>query len=586
MTLRISDDLSLPLEAVTESFGILGQRGAGKSNVGVVMAEEMYAAGLPWVAIDPKGDWFGIRAEGQGPGLPVAILGGLHGDVPLEAGAGAIIADLIVDENLTAVLDVSDFTLADRHRFLTAFAERLYRRHRHEPQRRHVFLEEAHEYIPQQMTRDRAKVKEAMARIPLMGRSFGLGSTTMSQRSARLHKDVLTQIGTLVAMRTTGPQDRRAIGDWVKEHAVADDLLASLPGLEDGEAWVWSPSFLRMVKRLRVRRRRTFDSGATPVDAITRAPATLADIDLDALQARMADTIERSKADDPKELRKRIRELEESNRSMKIANGHWEHVAEKARGEVRVERVEVPVLNGQVATLIEALMGLDRVAEALVTTARGIQTVGSSITAAIERAQQAPATRPDQTPARTPRPVQPVAPASPVGATVGPRAAVAPDVASVVLGRAERLILAALAQYPQGLGRTRLGLLTGYRPRAGHFNNVLGRLRSSGLVAPGADPIVATPAGLATIGDDFERLPEPGWALVEWWLSSGRLGRGEAAILRYLAERWPEETTRDDLGAATGYEPRTGHFNNMLGRLRGLGLMAGYRASDDLMRGA
>jgi len=586
MTLRISDDLSLPLEAVTESFGILGQRGAGKSNVGVVMAEEMYAAGLPWVAIDPKGDWFGIRAEGQGPGLPVAILGGLHGDVPLEAGAGAIIADLIVDENLTAVLDVSDFTLADRHRFLTAFAERLYRRHRHEPQRRHVFLEEAHEYIPQQMTRDRAKVKEAMARIPLMGRSFGLGSTTMSQRSARLHKDVLTQIGTLVAMRTTGPQDRRAIGDWVKEHAVADDLLASLPGLEDGEAWVWSPSFLRMVKRLRVRRRRTFDSGATPVDAITRAPATLADVDLDALRARMADTIERSKADDPKELRKRIATLERANGevAMLLVEEREEH--ERYLKDRQVERVEVPVLNGQVGELRALVDQLADVGATLERANANLVQVGSSITAAIERAQQAPAPRSDQMPARTPRPVQPVAPASHVGATVGPRGAVVPDVASSPMGKAERLILAALAQYPQGLGRTRLGLLTGYKPRAGHFNNVLGRLRSSGLVAPGADPIVATPAGLATIGDDFERLPEPGWALVEWWLSSGRLGRGEMAILRYLADRWPEETTRDDLGAATGYEPRTGHFNNMLGRLRGLGLMAGYRASDDLMRGA
>lgn len=107
MTLRISPDLSLPAEAVTESIGILGQRGAGKSTAAVVLAEEMWKAKLPWVAVDPKGDWYGVRssADGKRPGLALPVFGGLHGDVPLESGAGALVADLVVDANLTAVLD-------------------------------------------------------------------------------------------------------------------------------------------------------------------------------------------------------------------------------------------------------------------------------------------------------------------------------------------------------------------------------------------------------------------------------------------------------------------------------------------------
>ena len=110
--LKVADGLSLPLDAVTETFGILAARRAGKSNAAVVMAEEMFDAGLPWVAIDPKGDWWGIRSDGDGKkagGLPIPIFGGLHGDVPLEPGAGALIADLVVDERLTCVLDVSGF---------------------------------------------------------------------------------------------------------------------------------------------------------------------------------------------------------------------------------------------------------------------------------------------------------------------------------------------------------------------------------------------------------------------------------------------------------------------------------------------
>lgn len=71
--LKISPELQLPVDAVTETFGILAVKRAGKSNAAVAIAEEMFKAGLPWIAIDPKGDWWGIRSssDGNGPGLPI-----------------------------------------------------------------------------------------------------------------------------------------------------------------------------------------------------------------------------------------------------------------------------------------------------------------------------------------------------------------------------------------------------------------------------------------------------------------------------------------------------------------------------------
>lgn len=43
--LWLGEDLYLPPDAVTETFLILGKRGAGKTNAAVVMAEEMITAG-------------------------------------------------------------------------------------------------------------------------------------------------------------------------------------------------------------------------------------------------------------------------------------------------------------------------------------------------------------------------------------------------------------------------------------------------------------------------------------------------------------------------------------------------------------
>src|SRR5436309_598759 len=124
-SLRIAPDLALPLDAVTEKLAFLGRTGSGKSYAAQKLAEEIHAAGAQFVALDPVGIWWGLRlaADGKRAGLEIPVLGGLHGDIPLEAGAGALIANLVVDRGVSMVLDVSQFESdADKARFAQAFA--------------------------------------------------------------------------------------------------------------------------------------------------------------------------------------------------------------------------------------------------------------------------------------------------------------------------------------------------------------------------------------------------------------------------------------------------------------------------------
>src|SRR5688572_17834750 len=83
--LRISESLSLPLDLVTESVSILAIKRMGNSYTARKIADQLYGAGRQVVIVDTKGDWWGIRsaANGRDPGLPIVILGGEHGDVPL-----------------------------------------------------------------------------------------------------------------------------------------------------------------------------------------------------------------------------------------------------------------------------------------------------------------------------------------------------------------------------------------------------------------------------------------------------------------------------------------------------------------------
>ena len=319
-TLKIAPGLELPLDAVSQTFAILAMRGAGKSNTAVVMAEEMYANKLPFVVIDPIGNWWGLRVDGggRGPGLDVPIFGAvgearpLHKpepDLPLEKTGGRFIADLVVNNRLSCVLDVSAFSEGEKTRFLIEFGTRLWQKNEDSL---HLFLEEADDYIPQKPFREQAQLVHVFSKLVKQGRAKGLGMTMITQRAAVISKNVLTQTGTLMAMRNTSPQDRAAIQAWVDYHGQSREIIESLPTLKDGEGWIWSPQWLGIAERVQFRRRWTFDSASTPKagKAEVRKHATLSALDLESLRLKMAATIEEAEASDPKLLRKKIADLE------------------------------------------------------------------------------------------------------------------------------------------------------------------------------------------------------------------------------------------------------------------------------------
>ena len=70
-TLKIGENLHLPMDFVTQTQAILAKRGAGKSYCASVQAEEMLKANQQVVVIDPTGGWWGLKssADGKHPGF-------------------------------------------------------------------------------------------------------------------------------------------------------------------------------------------------------------------------------------------------------------------------------------------------------------------------------------------------------------------------------------------------------------------------------------------------------------------------------------------------------------------------------------
>lgn len=127
-TFTLSKDLELPTSAVTEKLAFIGRTGSGKTYAAQKLAEEMAGAGAQFVVLDPVGNWWGLRlaADGKKPGINIPVFGGLHGDVPLEPTSGKLVADLITERGISAILDVSMMRKGQRKDFATEFAEELF----------------------------------------------------------------------------------------------------------------------------------------------------------------------------------------------------------------------------------------------------------------------------------------------------------------------------------------------------------------------------------------------------------------------------------------------------------------------------
>lgn len=276
---------AIPDAALEADIAILGKKGRGKTYTAKGCVERLLDMGRRVVVLDPLSTWWGLKAGPNGYAIPV--LGGPHGDLPLTDRDGAALGRHLATSTGSAVLDLGAMRKAELVRFATAFLEELYVANRTPLW---LVLEEADVFAPQQPMADTARLLGEVDRIARRGRQFGFRLISLTQRPARLAKDVLTQLSTLVVLGITSPQDRAAVQAWVEGNADRDQaksVVDSLASLKVGEGWVWAPD-LELLRRITFPPIRTLDTSATPQAGAPLPKAALrTDVDLEALRGAL-----------------------------------------------------------------------------------------------------------------------------------------------------------------------------------------------------------------------------------------------------------------------------------------------------------
>jgi ABC-type hemin transport system ATPase subunit len=285
---------------VGESVAILGIRGSGKTNTAAVLIEELLSNGLPITIVDIEGEYWGLKEKfeilviGKSPNTDIEVS-------PQQAGR---FAEFSVKNNVSMILDLSEFTQSEMLEFLLRYFRALWKHCFTERKPYEVVLEEAHEFVPQTT---RGPLKEILTRIALRGRKRGLGMILISQRSAKVEKDVLTQAAILLLHRVVHPIDIKIYQEIIPlPSRQVEEMVAQL---KRGEAIFYAN---HEVIKIRIRPRETFHAGATPELNPTASP-TLRKIDgrmLEELRLLARQSNEDEEEDTVRQLKRQLVEKE------------------------------------------------------------------------------------------------------------------------------------------------------------------------------------------------------------------------------------------------------------------------------------
>lgn len=561
--ITVTKDFVLPIETITRRIAAIGMSGSGKSNTACVLVEHFLDLGAQVVILDNDGTWYGLRLapDGKGKGYDIPVFGGDHGDIPLDFRSGALVADVIVDRGISVVLDVSDFRKGQRHQFATDFAEQLYHRKKSKKTPMMFVIEEAQDFLPQRFGKDQARMVGAYEDITKGGRKYGIGSMIISQRPQAINKDGLNQAEILFAHYTYGSQERKALADWITNKNESVDIVEELPFLEVGQAYVWSPRWLKTMRKVQIPLKRTFDAAATPVFGRKQiAPPTLAPVDLERLQDSMREAIQKAEENDPAALKRKIQQL--TGELSRAKSAHSQQVTVQPP---EPQIVRVPILEtSQIDELKRVIVNIEVSQTEFAAT---LDNLAEAINAALDLATKTN----HVTPARPPPTVQlqPITP-RPIRASGG----------EGTLTNPQQRVLDAIA-WMDSIGiedpsQVAVAFLAGYTHGGGSFNNIKSSLNSAGLVTyQSNNRIELTDAGrrlanhmpLGLTADAlqervFNVLPGPECAILK-------------TILRYYPNMVSKEAVANNTNSSRGeaYAPGGGSFTNPVSRLKTLGLI-------------
>lgn len=535
--------------------------GGGKSWALRRLAEQL-STHVPVFVVDVEGEFASLRER-----FPFFLAAKEGGDTTADPRSAGLLARKLLELRVSAVFDLFDLDLPDRHAWMAAFLRSLDQAPRDLWGDTAILVDEAHVFAPER-GKGESDALNGMAALATRGRKRGFGPIDATQRMGKFNKDVAAELKNAMVGWTNLDIDREraleALGVGRKDKADYDRQLRSM---EPGEFFVVGRAF-GTFEPIKIKVGTVHSShpepgqskhvAAPPPPAKIRAMlAKLGDL------PKEAEKKERTEAD----LHARIGDLERQLAGRPSAPPEIREVPvfpAKMLENLTVAAENAKQARGELGRLIDRLDGMVADGQSLA------KAHGSS----------------NGTPVRVPSPLHVDGHAA-IEAERATRTtftttdpAAAPDDAG---DGAMRMLRALASRHPTPLTEQQVATLAVMKRKGGSFRTYRSRLVVAGHIRKESNLLYITEAGLRAAGP--VQRPATGREMLEMWLRRPMFKGGAGKLLTLFAGGGVY--TKEDAFQRVGLDPKTsGSARTYWSRVAACGLLerapGGFRAVESL----
>lgn len=535
---------------------IQASSGGGKSYMLRVLAEQALPH-MPVFILDWEGEFASLREKFD------MVLVGAGGDVPCDVKSAAMLARSLVELEVSALIDLSELKVHARQDFVRDFLTSLIELPRKSwPSTKGkaflVMVDEAHKLCPQ---KERSVAGPAVIDLQSRGRKRGFVGVLATQRLSKLDKDAAAECGTVFVGRCSSIDSKRAcdiLGLPAKESHGLTQLRA---GEWRGVGAALEPG----LQKFRGAKAKTTHAKSGAKLLTPPKPSKKIRNVLPQLEKIREQTVEE------------LRTVEQYKKE--LANVRRELTNER-KGKPKPEIRTVDRVVGDPAAVEKAVRVRDRIWERWLKAE--VHPILRRFYGMIDHIiQKKPAEHvypqgPELPEIEAPAKIN-SSPSKSVPASSFPQRPKTKAVTAQLNGELtapQQRVLDSVAWWNQiGVekpSKACVAIMAKRSAKSGGFNNLLSELRTAGYI----DYPVPGYVELTTIGADAAVTPDT-YGTLEDLHNAWRavLENPHVKVMNAVIEAHPRGISKEDLGETTGYSSTSGGFNNILSRLRKLGVI-------------
>lgn len=562
-------EITIDLEKFMDTRLLLcANSGGGKSYAFRKLLEEIDNQVMILI-LDVEGEYKTLREK-----YDYLLIGG-DGDVPLSLKSAHLLPKKLFELNVSTIIDISELKSGERIQYVKKFLMALMELPKKYWKPCLLGIEETHKLCGQQ---DRHDSGPAVIDVFTRGRKRGICGVAITQRIAKLHKDVVAECNNVFSGRMWLPNDIKTASQILG--ISGSEAMELLRNLDPGEYHCFGPAVSKNVQRGKISLVKTTHPkvGIDLKEKIVPPTQKVKNILQELNNLPLEEEKKKKELNDYKtevnNLKKQIRVLESSKPKLEVDEKKLERAEQKGYQEgMRNYKRDVESSNKIINKYATIILRINEQLKNVPEISNPKEFLKSPL----------PSRHKGISNLTTEKPITTLPPKTVIREQIPPIVETQYDYEQKLSPAYTRLLKSCAMFYPGAIARTKLAILSDVPIKSSTFRNGISKLKNMGFIRKEGDRILVTEEGIEKAGD-YEELPTDSESLIKMWKS--KLSPAYQRLLEGTINNYPNTISREDLSYCSDVPIESSTFRNGISKLKTLGLIevsgSEIKAQEDL----